>query len=254
MLPGFLFNITKPGYLKQVVTENDGYYIINCLAYGNYTITEDVPAGWQVTSQNPVIFAINSPVLKEIGFGDKQVPASTTTTTTTGSTTTTLAQGFDNKISLTKDEWKLISVPKPLMPKNFSSVFEPDDVMLYYTGVWKFISESPLANNVEPLWGFWARSTANNETITLTYNTDHTLVPPSRHLTTGWNLIGHGNTAELPVHDALYSINGKYSFVLTYDHGWKLYNPLGSSDFTTMKPGVGYWVFMTQEGTLAGII
>jgi len=95
LLPGFGFNVSRDHYFRQVVTGSNGYVIINCIPFGFYKITEDVPAGWQVTTDNPQYALINTPYLNEVGFGNMQVPATTTTTTTTttSSTTTTALPG-----------------------------------------------------------------------------------------------------------------------------------------------------------------
>ena len=259
LLPGFVFDLNSTKYSTWVATGSYGYVIINCLPYGEYTVTERHDVMWNSTTANPQMVVINDSYLKELGFGNipdcvMGTTTTTTTTTTAGSSTTTTTL-FGNKIHLTKGVWSLISVPKPLNPDTFTSVFEPDDVLIYYDNAWKMIGDAPLSGKVSPLWGFWANSPADNETVTRTYNPDPLLPPPQRNLVEGWNLIGHGYTVQMPAHDALYSIDGKYAFVLSYDAGgWKIYNPVGASDFTIMKPGQGYWVFMTQPAILPGTI
>ncbi len=160
---------------------------------------------------------------------------------------------FNDQIELVEDQWKLISVPKWLDPSNFSDVFEADDYLLYYDEGWKMIS-SMNPEEVLPLWGFWAISQDNDETVTLTYDSG-TIAPPQRDLIEGWNLIGGGHRDSKPVYDALYSIDGKYAYVLKYDNGWKLYSASGlPQDFTTIDPAVGYWVFMTQDAVYGGTL
>jgi len=259
LLPGFVFDLNSTRYSTWVATGSYGYVIINCLPYGEYTVTERHDDMWNSTTANPQTVVINDSLLKELGFGNipdcVMVTTTTSTTTTTAGSSTTTTTLFDNKIHLTRNEWQLISVPKPLDPDNFSSVFEPDDVLLYYDNAWKLISDAPLNDAVLPLWGFWALSAGNSEDVTLSYSTNPLLSPPERSLAAGWNLIGHGYTAQMTVHDALYSIDGKYAFVIAYEGGgWKIYTPSGPSDFTIMKPGQGYWIFMTEPAILPGTV
>ncbi|MCX8179629.1 MAG: SpaA isopeptide-forming pilin-related protein, partial [Candidatus Aenigmarchaeota archaeon] len=81
-LPGFRFNIEGP-VSKTVYTNADGYALESNLPYGVYKITETVPEGWEVTTLNPQYVTINSPELKEVKFGNRQIPVSTPPCTTT---------------------------------------------------------------------------------------------------------------------------------------------------------------------------
>jgi hypothetical protein len=89
LLPGFSFNVTGLVFSREVVTGNSGYVLLTCIPRGPYLITEQVPQGWRVTTDNPQYAFIANQLLKEVGFGNIQTP--TTTTTTTTSTTTTHA-------------------------------------------------------------------------------------------------------------------------------------------------------------------
>lgn len=85
--------------------------------------------------------------------------------------------------------------------------------------------------------------------------------PPARNLVPGWNFIG---PAIVPydnnnrVDNSLFSIDGKYSQVLSpaavNQRPWT-YVPNGNTknkDISDLRAGRGYWVYMTQPGTLAG--
>jgi len=69
----------------------------------------------------------------------------------------------------------------------------------------------------------------------------------------GWNLVSYLPRQPLPVQDALQSIDGQYTAVLGYDQGALSYYPDIDPSFNTlheMAPLFGYWIRMTQAGTL----
>ena len=72
-LSGFSFTIQGPTS-ATVYTNVDGYALLSNIPYGTYTITENVPAGWQVTTPRTQSVTISSPSLVEARFGNKQVP------------------------------------------------------------------------------------------------------------------------------------------------------------------------------------
>jgi hypothetical protein len=77
-LGGFEFRLTGPANLT-VETDEWGEAFIYNLPYGLYTVTENVPAGWSVTSKNPQTVRLKSPILNEVRFGNRQTGATTTT-------------------------------------------------------------------------------------------------------------------------------------------------------------------------------
>lgn len=82
-------------------------------------------------------------------------------------------------------------------------------------------------------------------------------ISPYISLNSGWNLIGHTSTSPISVSSALVSIDGKYSHLLSYSSkdGWKMYlngNP-SLQEFTSLEPGKGYWIFMTQNATYSAV-
>ncbi len=73
-------------------------------------------------------------------------------------------------------------------------------------------------------------------------------------LNSGWNLI---SSPIVPTDNAignmLGALAGKYSVVWAYQNNlWHMYDPAnpGFSDLTTMEAGWGYWIKMTQAGSL----
>jgi hypothetical protein len=166
---------------------------------------------------------------------------------------------FDDEVGLISGKWNLISVPKTLENANVEVIFENTDKVFYYDaveGLWlyKYLGSGSLTN-INPLKGYWVKP-ATDKTLTLTYKPvgDIPPLPPSQELVAGWNLIGHGSTITMGVEDALSAIGGKYAFVLQYNPGdgeWKTYSVLGIKEFTTMRPGYGYWIFMKEQGIYA---
>lgn len=79
-----------------------------------------------------------------------------------------------------------------------------------------------------------------------------------QRLFAGWNLISYPASEPRAVADAFASIAGKYTQVLRYEPGeptaWKRYNtniPPWANSLTQINPGWGYWIYVTQDCTLA---
>ncbi|MEX0617068.1 MAG: SpaA isopeptide-forming pilin-related protein [Candidatus Woykebacteria bacterium] len=72
-LPGFKFRISGEGIEKTVTTEGDGVVIIRDLEPGTYRVSEIVPAGWRITTDNNVKVEVKAKELSEVRFGNKQV-------------------------------------------------------------------------------------------------------------------------------------------------------------------------------------
>jgi hypothetical protein len=103
--------------------------------------------------------------------------------------------------------------------------------------------------------GYWLHATAA-VTLTVTGSQPTTI---TILLCTGWNLVGYPSGTARPVVEALASITGKYDQVLGYDPAahWRHYNPMMSQALNTLAelaPERGYWVHMTQEGTLTVVL
>jgi hypothetical protein len=86
-LTGFLFHVEGP-ISFDLTTNFWGEAYQYCIPLGEYTITEEVSEGWEITTSNPVIVNIDSIILKEIRFGNKRESQPVFTTTTTTSTIT----------------------------------------------------------------------------------------------------------------------------------------------------------------------
>lgn len=76
-------------------------------------------------------------------------------------------------------------------------------------------------------------------------------------LAAGWNLVAFPGATEMPVAEALASLQGQYDRVFTHvwENGqevWKKYSPTaapGENTLLTMRPGAGYWISAVQAAT-----
>ena len=72
-LPGFTFRIVGNGEDITVTTESGGVAVVNNLPAGTYTITETVPSGWRITTDNNIKVTVKVNEATEVRFGNKQV-------------------------------------------------------------------------------------------------------------------------------------------------------------------------------------
>ena len=72
-LPGFKFRIVGNGEDITVSTESGGTVAVNNLPAGTYTITETVPSGWRITTDNNIKVTVNVGQTTDVRFGNKQV-------------------------------------------------------------------------------------------------------------------------------------------------------------------------------------
>jgi len=72
-LPGFKFRIVGEGIDRVVTTEGDGVVVVRDLEPGTYTITETVPSGWRITTDNNIKVTVKGGELNEVRFGNKQI-------------------------------------------------------------------------------------------------------------------------------------------------------------------------------------
>lgn len=122
-LPGFEFQVSGP-VNTRVITGSNGYVVLNNLPMGTYQVTEILPRGWVNTVPLTQFITINSPLLVEVRFGNKQIPIittiPTTTTTTTTSTTTIITTNIDLgslKISpstICRDQDRILEISVPV--------------------------------------------------------------------------------------------------------------------------------------------
>ncbi|MDD4984779.1 MAG: hypothetical protein PHQ43_03160, partial [Dehalococcoidales bacterium] len=158
--------------------------------------------------------------------------------------------------------WNLISLP--LMP---SSV-DPEEILEGLdgasatiiwgnydpaTGSWESYAPAAEENSLTTMRdgrGYWVR-TDGDATLTVT-GRELPLppgVPPAYNVVPGWNLIGFKSLDSRLAEDYLEAIAGKYTLIYGFDGENHLYVLVIASD-DDMSPGAGYWIAVTQSGTI----
>jgi len=160
--------------------------------------------------------------------------------------------------------WNFISVPRPLVAGNdtaliFTSVETGGRSIFRYdtaAGEWVALAET---DQIAPLEGFWIYSTEPS-TVPLNFSTDPLISPAKRSLSTGWSAIGITGTAPATARDALLSVNREWTTLIGFDAGKQAFETGivngGSNDYTDSRlvyQGKGYWLYMTEPGTLCAI-
>jgi len=164
--------------------------------------------------------------------------------------------------------WNLVALPLILADPSPSAIFAP--IAGRYSAAFaynacdsadpwkKFDPNAPsFANDLTAIGtgqGLWIEATANT-TLTVTGT-----VPgnASIQLCAGANLIDYPSIATVPLPDALASIAGKYQRIHAYEPAdsadpWKSFDPNVPpfiNDLSTLGPGRGYWVQMTEPAIL----
>jgi len=161
--------------------------------------------------------------------------------------------------------WNFVSVPRSLATGSdtaaiFAGVETDGCSVLRYdtaTGQWLALKET---DQIGPLEGFWIYS---NETATVPLNVSTVLpTPPAeRSLSTGWNAVGTMMGATPPsARDALLSVGGQWTTLIGFDVETQDFETAivsgGSGAYTDSRqvyPGRGYWLYMTEPGTLCAV-
>ncbi|QYZ80130.1 hypothetical protein E2N92_12180 [Methanofollis formosanus] len=181
--------------------------------------------------------------------------------------------------------WNFVSVPTALAAGNdTAAVFAAVDtashsVFRYDTanGAWVALKA---ADRIAPLEGFWIFANRST-TVPLTFSTALPVQPAARDLSPGWNAVGvaaapperavaaaggggggGGSYVVGPAsaRDALLSVNGKWTTLIGFDAGRQTFETAivsgGSgayADSRLVYPQQGYWLYMTEPGTLCGL-
>jgi len=162
-----------------------------------------------------------------------------------------------NWVAVVTAGWNLISfnvAPSDTAP---SSVLAPvlDKVIVvqgfdgtgqsYYPG-----GTQNTLSHMDAQHGYWLKMSS---AVTLTISGTKVASNTPISLQQGWNLVGYLPDTPMSLETALASIAGKYTAVLGYDHGaesWYAALPDSMNTLNTMYPQHGYWIFMTEAGTL----
>ncbi len=84
--------------------------------------------------------------------------------------------------------------------------------------------------------------------LSILYSTKENLLPPSRPLTAGWNLVGLASLEDLPAEVAFFSLAGEGQVVSPTGNE----SPGAVQAGDTVYVGESYWVYMLGARTLVG--
>ena len=160
--------------------------------------------------------------------------------------------------------WNLVATPRTLAKTAHSAkIFSDVDAQAH--SIWTYDSEKggwiDLGQDdvIRPLYGYWIYTT-QNQWIPLTYNTDPLMVPPSRTLVEGWNLVGLSGVRDATARDAFLSVRKAWTNIIGWSEENQSYEATilnggdeGSNEMTTLSTGNAYWVFLTEPGIMAAL-
>jgi len=141
----------------------------------------------------------------------------------------------------------------------FASVDTDGHSPLRYDTVAKKWVALAATDQIAPLEGFWIYS-AESTTVPLNFSTDPLIPPAERSLSTGWNAVGVTSTTPATARDTFYSVNAQWATLIGFDAGKQAFEAGivnggsgGNADTRLVYPGKGYWLYMTEPGTLCAI-
>ncbi len=165
--------------------------------------------------------------------------------------------------------WNFVSTPKKLKDGHCTvqQVFGDIDtgersIRLYdaFASSWGGTGMAP-GDDVKPLDGIWIYSVGPDE-VYLILNAYPRDVPPTKILGAGWNAIGFSDTTEASANSTLMSVEAQWAYVIGFDAANQQYEPSiinndqgegAHNEGGNMRPGKGYWIYMTDSKELAGI-
>jgi hypothetical protein len=160
--------------------------------------------------------------------------------------------------------WNLIATPRTLdKSANTAKIFSDVDAQGH--SIWTYDNEKggwiDLTQDdvIRPLQGYWIHS-AQGQWIPLVYNRDPLVVPPSRKLEQGWNLVGLSGVHDATARDAFLSVRKIWTNIIGWDREKQSYGASilnggdgGSNEMTVLSTGHAYWVFTTDSGIMAAL-
>ncbi|MDQ0287618.1 hypothetical protein J2Z49_002748 [Desulfofundulus luciae] len=244
---------------------------------------KDYPVNITLSSGGATPAWASAPSTVTIAKGQKQATFIITTTSSAAGNTlsvsvTGIGSGDSDSVTFASSTanftrslvpgWQVISVPLKLNKSLADLLGGADKFEALYlydaaTQSWKLYSQMTSEEQYgKPLVGYVVKmkeavlAQADYQKVTATQ-----AVPPTLALKQGWNLVGASpsETAN-KVADMLASVSGKFSTVVNPGLGNQAQWTAGtaSSDLTAttyiVNNGDAYWVFMTADGTLAGLM
>ena len=173
---------------------------------------------------------------------------------------------FDNMLHLKAERWNFISVPKRLNEScdTFNELFNTSlypniSSILYYDPIAGWSDKIGTDDYINVLDGYWVYTTEDYD-IPLAYKSGM-FVPPTKELVGGaWNAIGFSATKPYTAEATLKSVDAYWVTAI----GWNatagergafedpIINDINSQS-VEMYPGKGYWLFVTENCTLAAL-
>jgi len=160
--------------------------------------------------------------------------------------------------------WNLVSVPGRLQEgTNTAMIFAHvpsggHSLLTYETGADSWIIVKAL-DIIQPLNGYWIYAESPC-VVPLHLDTNPIMVPPSRKIDAGWSLIGMAGLSNVTARDGLLPVRQQWAFLIGFDAKIQQYETSiingGSdehNDAAHVFPYKGYWLFMREPGTIAGL-
>lgn len=161
--------------------------------------------------------------------------------------------------------WNLVSTPLPLKDQYraagliFAGVDMDSRSLFSYDAGSKHYIPLDSQSILLPLEGIWVYS-KNEAPLTFKYQVTRPVVI-SKHMTSGWNLIGYPSVEPGNAREGFVSIGSTWSTILCFNTTMQQYSSTifneqagGPSDQQLMYPMNGYWIFMPSEGDLSVLI
>jgi hypothetical protein len=160
--------------------------------------------------------------------------------------------------------WNFVSTPKLLASGyNTGSIFSEVNMGGRSAWIWDgsrtppqwvpVISTTP----IQPLWGIWIYSVSNT-VVNLHFDTSNPMyIPPPRSLPAGWSSIGFTGANQTSARNTFLSVQPNWTTSMGFNSVTQQYNPTifngDPTEFTTLFPTRGYWLYMRSPGNLAAI-
>jgi hypothetical protein len=149
-------------------------------------------------------------------------------------------------------DWNLVSTPvepeETSIPSLFSTINGKFQAIYSFGGEYKGYFPGEASNQLTSIqagsgyWIYMSEAASVNITGSVAFN--------NQKLNSGWNLVGFNSQKELPVTVAIASLADKISALYSYNpktNSYSGYIPGQTSDLKEMKPGVGYWLYVTED-------
>lgn len=157
--------------------------------------------------------------------------------------------------------WNIISTPWALaedtdtLDEILENLEYVEQAWGYKDGQWYQVTTAdPESMKLRPLEALYVK--VKGQTLAVSWAQSGLGTPPTRDLPAGWNLVGNPKADWIPADAALASISGSYAAAVSpagcNQDAWVYTPPMGSPG-PEMTPFHGYWVYMRQADTLAGL-